>query len=360
MTGLWIDSVRQRGVAEVARTLGHDVADTHPPTLTPCPACGAQVRSLGETSGRPDGRRPVRLSRDGLLWHCHAGACKVGGDAIAFASYALFGRPSLPRGDAGWSVLRQRLGAGSPRPAPAVPIPLRSLPVRPPVDEVRALWQAAGPLAEDPHVARWATGRKGIDLLRLDLSAAARVLPPSAPCPTWARRGGRGWSRSGHRLLLPLVDARGALRSLRARQLDDAPPKELAPTGFDAGGLVAACPRARRLLSGTWPDRTAARERTGGAGLVIVEGTPAFWGWLCAFSEDDGDAPAVIGISPGAWTREHADIVAAAATSGSVRVVLDVDPDAGGERLARGVLDTLGRHLRAGTVRLERRARSSS
>lgn len=358
----WLEDVHHAGVAAVAAHLGFRVAETRIATVTPCPACGAEIRSTGSTSGRPDRRPPVRLSRDQLFWHCHAGACKTGGDALGFACLALFGEARLSRGDARWRELRQRLAVPDsdvPRAAPRTP-PIPAAPCWPPAAEVRALWESAHPVTDDADVSAWAGRRPGLDLQQLELFDVARVLPAEVPCPRWARHAEAAWSCSGHRLLAPLVDPHGRLRSLRARHLGGGEPKELAPTGHEVGGLVLACPLARALFGGSARVTAAARERVRANGLVIVEGTPAFWGWLSAFSDADENAPAVIGIASGGWQQVHADAVAAAGESASVRVILDVDPDPGGERLADQVLPSLDIHARARRVCVERRERTTS
>jgi len=355
----WLEDLRLAGVADTASRLGYRVSSTSPPMVSPCPACGADVRSTGANSGRPDRRLPVRVSRDGLLWHCHAGACKAGGNAITFACWALVGEAPLPRGDARWSAVRDGLGAVPVPPRPRAPAaPHDTAPRWPPQAEVRALWNAARPLTDDADAVRWASDRPGLNLDRLELLDAVRVLPESAGCPDWARCGGMAWSDSGHRLLLPLVDATGSMRSLRARQISSGTNKELAPTGHEVSGLVAACPLARGLFGAAERELIAACDRARANGVVVVEGTPAFWGWVSAFSDADEDAPAVVGIASGGWRQAHADAVAAAGVPTAVRVLLDVDPDPGGDRLADQVIPTLENHIRAGRVRLERRERS--
>ena len=356
----FLQEIREAGVAGIATTLGYQVVGRGPQVVTPCPACHLAVRSTGATSGRPDRRQPVRISRDGLLWHCHAGACQAGGSAVDFASHALFGE-RLGRGDGRWCELRARLETAPLLPPRRSQLSACAAPADyPPLSDVQGLWDAARSVVGDAAASSWAATRAGVNLQRLELLDVARVLPSSAPCPIWARQGGRAWTRTGHRLLAPLVDARGDLRSVRARLLASGPRKELAPTGHDVGGLVAACPMARVLLAAGTAAAARNPEHVREAGLVIVEGTPAWWGWLSAFSDADERAPAIIGIASGGWTQAHADAVAAAASDGVLRILLDVDPDPGGERLARQVISTFLSHLRVGRVRLERRARAVS
>lgn len=119
-----------------------------------------------------------------------------------------------------------------PRPRPAPP-PERTYP---PLDEVAALLADAVPVADDAQAMAMLAGR-GIDGSRLD--DEARVLRVDAQIPRWATYRGQPWTMTGHRLVLPVVDASGSIRSVRAwRVVEGESPKRLPPAGHRASGLV--------------------------------------------------------------------------------------------------------------------------
>lgn len=85
----WIDTVRDAGVAPVARAFGLEVIDRggRPAWLRPCPACAETVR--GRSS--PDKRAPAELTSDGRGFRCYR--CQDGhGDAVSLAALLTTGR----------------------------------------------------------------------------------------------------------------------------------------------------------------------------------------------------------------------------------------------------------------------------
>lgn len=204
-----------------------------------------------------------------------------------------------------------------PRPRPA-PQPERTYP---PLEEVNALLDDSMPVSED-HEATAMLAARGIDGSRLENEA--RVLRPDARLPGWAAYRGRSWTATGHRLVLPVVDVEGAVRSVRAwRVVEGESPKRLPPAGHLASGLVLADAFAVAMLRGTYaPPR-----------VVIVEGEPDFltaclaWGHVLT---------ARIGLMSGAWSYELA-----ARIPDGTPVSLWTDDDTAGERYADDVATSL-------------------
>ena len=243
--------------------------------------------------------------KDGaLVLYCH-GACQRGGDVFDFIA----GRSglTLPR-DFPDVVRRGADLAGipiDPR-APLPPLPSRPPPPPPrsypPVAEVLSLWKACRPVMDDAGAASWCASR-GFDGYAIEDRDLARALPAAAVVPRWATYQGRPWTETGHRLLIPVFDAAGAMRSVRTIRIEGNgdTPKRLPPAGHRAAGLVLADPLARLLLAGqereAWPSPLR---------VVIVEGEPDFLTWGTRFSDADENAPAVVGVLSGAWTSEHA------------------------------------------------------
>jgi hypothetical protein len=225
-----------------------------------------------------------------------------------------------------------RQDAPAPRAAAPVPAPPRE-PERdyPPAAEVGALVDACSPASEDETAAAWVASR-GLVPAEVD-AVVAGALPPGARLPRWASYRGQPWTTTGHRLIVPVVDPAGAVRSVRAiRVTDGESPKRLPPGGHKAAGLVMACDIARAMLAGTFaPER-----------LLVVEGEPDF---LVVATRATGRATARIGLVSGGWTLEFAQRVPVGTT-----VLLWTDRDAAGERyaheVARGLVRARGCRLR--------------
>lgn len=275
----------------------------------------------------------VRTARDGTISvRCHG--CGETGDALSLVAIASgldlrrdF-RSVLRRAAefAGRSLTglddRPSRAPRSPRPrrliAPAAERPY------PPSDELAALLATTVDVSEVRRGSAMLL-RRGFDVERVDDTRLARALPIGAALPSWATYGGRPWTMTGHRLVLPVVDAVGVVRSVRAwRVTEGTTPKRLPPAGHRASGLVLADEFATAMLRGTY----AARR------VVIAEGEPDFlaavlgWGHVLA---------AKLGIWSGAWS----DDVAARIPSGA-EVLICTDADEAGDRYA----DVVWRSLR--------------
>ncbi|MBN8614731.1 MAG: hypothetical protein J0L92_29300 [Deltaproteobacteria bacterium] len=174
----------------------------------------------------------------------------------------------------------------------------------PPIAEVEALWAACGPLRRDEAVAAWVASM-GLRVNELDARDVARALPRGTTVPAWARASSRHtWSCSPYRVLFPLYDADGAMRSLLARyigRIDDPRPERRAmyatraPWGHGRRGLALADADGVGVLRG--------QSRVD---VALVDGDEG----LCARASG-----ATIALLSGSWSMALAQRVASQATS---------------------------------------------
>ena len=200
----------------------------------------------------------------------------------------------------------------------------------PPKAEVRVFWSACIPVTEDSEVSGLLMGR-GIDpvaVARMGLGAALHPLTHQSSIPRWARFKGRlpvsrRWTESGHRLVVPVFDHAGEMRSVRAWLVngDERLPKRVPPTGYRASGLVLANTRAQRWLRGD------ARPSQ----IVITEGEPDFLARSVAFPNE-----AAVGIGSGSWTQDFAERVP---MGSEVALMTHIDP--AGDRYADEIAKTV-------------------
>ncbi len=272
----------------------------------------------------------VQVKSGVLLWKCHA--CDASGDALTLI--AAIHNLSMAGDDfrqvliiaaelGGLHSLVTELENGEKRERPAIvvrpeptPEPERDYPPR---AEVEALWESTTQFGDVEHA--WAASR-GLDA---DLFAdLARALPVDGELPRWASIAKKSWRETGHRVVVPVFDAAGDMRSVRAiRVTDGDSPKRLPPGGYKAAGLVMACEFAQAMLRGTLvPSR-----------ILIVEGEPDF---LTSLTLPLREVYARIGITSGAWTSELAARVPPTAT-----VYLGTHDDGPGEKYAKAIEATL-------------------
>jgi hypothetical protein len=215
----------------------------------------------------------------------------------------------------------------SPPPAPRPP---------PPMNEVRALWDGCRPCSADASVAAWLQSR-AVDPALVDLLGLARLLPAGVTGPRWASYRGEArapapWAALGYRVIVPMYDARGDLRSVRARYIGPPRvdlPKALPPSGCGCKGLVMACPVAAIMLAvAGWPWWAERR-------VVITEGEPDFLTWATR-----GAIPrtlAVLGVGgSGQWTDGIADRI-----PDDSLVIIRTDPDDAGDAYAADITASL-------------------
>jgi hypothetical protein len=160
----------------------------------------------------------------------------------------------------------------------------------PPLVDVETLWRDCAPVAayddetDDGGVTDWLSNR-AINPTTCRERDLCRVLP--ATVPAWAAP----WQRGGYRCILPLYDAHGTMRSVRARRVIEGRkqgPKCLAPSGYAVRGLVLADPHAVAMLRAPAP------------GLcLIAEGETDYLTLAARYTDT-----AVVGVYAGSWTRE--------------------------------------------------------
>jgi hypothetical protein len=309
------DVCRRLGLDRGARLQGGGL-------MIPCPAHQERTPSCSVTRG-PDGTLRV---------NCFG--CPFAGDVLNLLAAAESldverDVPALLRRAA--DLARLPLERPEPRePAPVVPfVPRRSYP---PGAEVGAVWSMCRPVVEDEQVAGWLAGR-GLDPAAIAQHDLARALPLGKELPRWASyRGDRAraasWAALGYRLVLPLYDAAGVIRSVRARAvaaIAPGDPKALPPSGHSVQGLLLADVRAAQMLAhGAWPERADDR-------LVFAEGEPDFLTWAMRATV------AVVGIAgSGQWTETLAARIPAGTT-----VILRTDQDDAGDAYAEAVTKML-------------------
>ncbi len=294
--------------------------------LVCCPSHGEKNASCSVTLGR-DGTVRVRCF-----------GCDFAGDALHLIAAAR----GLDLGRDFPEVLTEaaRIGGSSDLldDAPLLSVKPFNAPtperVYPLASEVASVWQQSIPVTESAAVASWLVGRGFAPetVAKLDLG---RALRPGAHLPRWASYRGDAespvsWQDTGHRLILPVYDPTGTMRSVRAARVTEGrSPKRLPPAGHRQAGLVLANKAGRSLLG-----------HGGSRELLIVEGEPDFLTWACEVAGGDR-AVAVIGIGSGSWTREFASRVPI-----DVTVVVRTHQDPAGDKYAAEVGRTLVRRAK--------------
>lgn len=288
----------------------------------------------------------IRLVNGQIAVKCHGG-CGKGGDVLSLIaqanglSAARDFKEILRIGAemAGlWEIVQELEGGAvvAERPvfvAPA-PEPEREYP---PFDDVQALLAACVPVTEDAAVAEYLTGR-AVDPEMVAADSLAFALPDGCRLlPRWGGYKGRAWAETGHRLILPVRDATGAARSVRAwRVTEGDSPKRLPPGGHKASGLVLASPIAIAFLSG----RRAAER------VMFVEGESDF---LVAATWRLERPTAVIGVASGSWSPAFG-----AAFRPGTEVLIWTDRDRAGDAYADEIARSLApRGCRIGRWRKE-------
>lgn len=280
-----------------------------------CPGC-----RNGDPRGASIGER------DGVgVWNCHRDE-QHGGTGIDFL---VFSRSISIA--AAIRELQGTIGAASR------PTQQRSPPSPPPPAEVAALWQACRPISLDGEIAdAWAA--RGIEVGHVEDRDLARVLPRGTACPAWAAFRGQPWSAGRHRLVVPIYDATGKVRSLHARAVSAfaGVPKGLSPAGYAVGGLVMADQLTRLLLAGQDVADGTAAEAVRQYGLVICEGVPDFLTWATRWGDAAETAPGVLGVISGSWSNP----IAARIASGT-RVYVRAHGDAAGGKYSSAIVASL-------------------
>lgn len=220
----------------------------------------------------------------------------------------------------GLSSIANEIETGSFKPErPVIPPPP---PVQertyPPEREVMAVWQSADRVDLDAECVAWCESRS-LDAETIADADLARAIPVTAILPRWASYHRESWTRTGHRMIVPMRDAHGKIRSVRAtRIVTGEAPKRLPPGGCKATELVMADAFAVAMLDGTFkPTR-----------VVITEGEPDFL--TRATRKNVGGIVAVLGIVNGTWHEQLADRIPDMTT-----VIVRTDHDAAGDAYAQ-------------------------
>lgn len=221
--------------------------------------------------------------------------------------------------------------------APLEPEPERDYPLP---REVSLLWSACIPVTQDAEVSALLEAR-GIpprDVAAYDLGRALHPSTHPSSVPAWAKFKGkhpvsRSWIETGHRLILPVYDSDGGMRSVRAwRVVDGDTPKRVPPAGWRASGLVLANGPALRLL----------RENASPGRVVVTEGEPDMLARSVLSPLDP-----VFGVMSGSW---HSGFAARVPFGSRVFVRTHLDP--AGDKYAEEITESLAD--RAVVSRLQR------
>ncbi len=371
--------MRGQPIAVVAGRLGLEV-DERGRWISPCPACGRERRNASTPGER---RGAISLPSD-VSWKCFP--CGLGGDAIGLVAASVGREPFSKLGERekadvrAWCLMflgdapatstsSQPASRSAPRSSSST---TRRAPTRspseprepPPRQHVLDLLNACVPVVDDREVSAYLRSR-GVDPVEVNDRLLGVALRVGARLPRWAHFGRLRWDEAGHRLLVPLYDAEGLVRSVVARRVVDGDtPKSLPPAGHTKAGFVMACPFARTILragggmplledepaAGPWWRPDAPRLR-----ILIAEGDSDFLTFAAGYahgvrwSEADEYAPAVIGIQSGAWT----DAIAARVPDGA-ELVIGTDADEAGDRYADHIVRTIAARLEAGALTASR------
>lgn len=224
---------------------------------------------------------------------------------------------------AGLSEVAAEISEGKPRanrpiPQPAQPVPERTYP---PASELERFWMECGSVQKETSVKRILEQRK-LDPDEVDRYGLAKAITGNQWLPGWATYQNNTWRFSGHRLVMPVYDCNGMMKSVRAWDVEGkAEAKRLPPTGYKAHGLAMGNSRAIALLS----------KKHGPCRILVTEGEPDFltastkWFWL-----------PVVGLINGTWGPEFASKI----PLGS-EVVVMTHHDKAGDKYAELVKSTV-------------------
>ena len=290
----------------------------------------------------------VRLASDGTI-AAKCFGCDRGGDVLDLvaAVRGLDTRASFrsvlleaARLAGMWQVVDELEGRGeAPAPRPiARAQPPQEAPTRdyPSPGDLETFWGRTGPVDEDAAVSEYLWSR-GLNPELVDGGNLGRAVPASGVMPRWARSRFGDWREAGYRLVVPMYDAEGKIRSVRGwRVVGGEGPKRLPPFGHKASELVMADFWALEWLRGK-----RAPER-----VVVVEGEPDAFVWMTRVNDPH---TATIGIVSGSWSE-----ALAAKFPVGCEVCVRTHLDAAGDRYAAEIAKSLQR--RAFVRRLSREA----
>ena len=346
----WIEDVRGISVPQVAAEIGLEQGRNH--SYKPCPSCRVEVR------GSNDPRGPIGMTGDAAGWCCHH--CGAKGDVIDLVSIWLAGGRLRTVSDDEKTQVREWFeqrgfcngsnGYESQQKRQALPQlnePKDSTnvvdeayvfvkPERPPLDEVRKLWQSAKRITDalqDPEaysdlLLNFLTDRQFSASL-LDQTGVFKVLPPvyETSWPSWwPARWSKNW-----RLVTPAYEPDGSFGSIHGRALEKVAgqPKTRWPLGHAAGGMFMANRQGVKMR------RQKPQELEG---LIVCEGfTDLMRASSSVISEELNMA--VIAATSGSFKS-----IGAVKIPPGIPVFISTDPDAAGQRYAEIVKKHLKTH----------------
>jgi len=356
----WVAQMRGVKVLVVAAALGIKPTTTRPKWTAPCATCLAPKQ---HTKSR-DRRGAMGVLPNGTAFYCFQ--CEETIDALDLIALNLCGKRLRDAGERGVREVREycesKFGVSSgnrtdwpPRTVsqvkPANDVynteePELVVPHYPSPESLAALNSQLVRIDEVECVLTCLQSRPKLDVGAVaELTMMARAIPDDGPpLPSWAYYGSRSWRETGHRLVTPFFDAAGFMRTVSGRYVgkDKELPKSLPPRGYDRGGLVMACPLARRMLQyGTHPSQWPTDDMgwwpvSQPLELIIAEGEIDVLFWATEFSDADVHAPGVIGVVNGSWKQAHADRI----PSGT-QITVATDDDADGDKYAAQILKAL-------------------
>lgn len=301
--GSWLDDARGTHVLHIANLCGIETRRRNERKAeVVCPACGDRTRH--HKSG--DTRLSADVVHHGKGWFCFQ--CNAKGDAIDFAAYVFGGQRFAEANQSTRDRVRE-LFDGRVRLPKVLTEQQPSAPRHVPAEELQAVWAGCCSVTEDVEVSEYLRGR-GIDPAAVAADDLARALTTSGPTSRWMKHRpcadapATNWRQSGHRLVVPLHDTEGAMRSLLARLVRSpraGERKSSAPMGCDRGGLAMACRATIEML------RTGRSPNTDGRAFRIyaTEGEIDFLSACVRIPESsDVRVRAVIGIVNGTLTSE--------------------------------------------------------
>jgi len=336
----WIAQVNRHGISKVARALGLTVDNRG---ISPCPSCGAKRR------GKTDSRSPIGIRADDRGGKCHP--CSATFNPVSLMALIVSGqtKPDYHQ----WAEVRNRCfslglcnredqkdGASSSKgnTLHTAPIKMESVnkPLRPPASEVQSLWESCIPVTDDDQVKSWMTNSRGFTpqmIVNIDQRSLARALNPKSALPAWCTYRSRNWIETTHRVIVPLVGPTGAIESLHARALrpEGERDKAASPKGFEIRGLVMADQLGKVVLEEGAPGWWKQPHR-----IVICEGVPDYLIWASRYGYAAEDAPAVLGVISGSWSKEIA-----ARIPNECRVVIRTHNDRSGNEYAQKIISSL-------------------
>jgi hypothetical protein len=295
----------------------------------------------------------VSVSENRIVFCCFSACGGEGGDALDLVAAVRGYHDFIDKAEAAAAIagisLRykegQKKGARKtrrrvtrrPKQSTTKPPEIAAAPNYPPVAEVRALWGHCLPVSADGAVADWLTGIP-LDVAAIEDGDLARALPAER-LPDWARCGNRNWYEAGYRVVVPLYDEHGQMRTVRGRGLASGGPKSLPAKGYATSGLVMADALARQLLkTGDKPDWWPTNEPLQ---VVIAEGEKD---WLtdCVHFAPPGSVnasmPAVFGVISGSWSMQLARRI-----PNGTQITIRTDHDRAGDKYAAEINKTLAR-----------------